>query len=299
MATLTPKSLEDCNTENKQVFNNAIDKNLTKQLHDEAVLGAGIEECSSSLSKQSSHQDADHAAALHDLMEFKVCGEFMLTEIGHGLDARNIETTATLQPDGSFDLHSPNQAAWKAMPPTTPLCGMPRLASELLGKRYSVPKPRDPTSVLSRHELGLFEEAECAMSLLGGYKAHRSDAFNNHVLPKCRSLIEAIGHRMAYEAAKDSGCNPAVLSLYEKICMSADLSWYTENLITTRSDFDRSVDEAYEDALPYLLHTLEEQKHELKDFIYALVTAQSFDIFVQGLKAYRSNDVDAGNLSKL
>lgn len=64
---------------------------------------------------------------LEDLLEFNICGEFMLTEIGHGLDARNIETTATLQPDGSFDLHSPNEAAWKAMPPTTPLCGMPRV----------------------------------------------------------------------------------------------------------------------------------------------------------------------------
>lgn len=65
---------------------------------------------------------------LEDLLEFNICGEFMLTEIGHGLDARNIETTATLQPDGSFDLHSPNEAAWKAMPPTTPLCGMPRVS---------------------------------------------------------------------------------------------------------------------------------------------------------------------------
>lgn len=70
----------------------------------------------------------DLAPLLEDLLEFNVCGEFMLTEIGHGLDARNIETTATLQPDGSFDLHSPNQAAWKAMPPTTPLCGMPRVS---------------------------------------------------------------------------------------------------------------------------------------------------------------------------
>ena len=52
----------------------------------------------------------------------------MLTEVGHGLDARHLETTATLQPDGSFDLHTPNSAAAKAMPPTTPDCGIPRVA---------------------------------------------------------------------------------------------------------------------------------------------------------------------------
>lgn len=37
----------------------------------------------------------------------------MLTEVGHGLDARNLETTATLLPDGGFELHSPSWAAAK------------------------------------------------------------------------------------------------------------------------------------------------------------------------------------------
>ena len=70
--------------------------------------------------------------AVHDvltrLMRFEVCGEFMLTEVGHGLDARNLETTATLQSDGSFRLQSPSTASAKAMPPTTPLYFMPRVA---------------------------------------------------------------------------------------------------------------------------------------------------------------------------
>ncbi|KAI1378031.1 acyl-CoA dehydrogenase/oxidase C-terminal [Hypoxylon crocopeplum] len=52
----------------------------------------------------------------------------MLTEIGHGLDARNLETTATLQSDGSFDLHTPNKSAAKVMPPSTPWAGVPRVA---------------------------------------------------------------------------------------------------------------------------------------------------------------------------
>lgn len=37
----------------------------------------------------------------------------MLTEVGHGLDARNLETTATLLPNGDFDLHTPNSNAAK------------------------------------------------------------------------------------------------------------------------------------------------------------------------------------------
>ena len=62
------------------------------------------------------------------LEKFEVCGDFMLTELGRGLDARNIETTATLSQDGSyFDLHTPSIDAAKAMPPVTPLGGLPKV----------------------------------------------------------------------------------------------------------------------------------------------------------------------------
>lgn len=68
-------------------------------------------------------------ALMHDLESFRVCGQFMLTEVGHGLDARNIETTATLSDDGtSFDFHSPSPLAAKSMPPVTPLGGIPKMA---------------------------------------------------------------------------------------------------------------------------------------------------------------------------
>lgn len=74
------------------------------------------------------HQHPALKAILSELEEFESVGEFMLTEVGHGLDARNIETTATLHSDGSFDLHTPTPRAAKIMPPTTPLAGMGRFA---------------------------------------------------------------------------------------------------------------------------------------------------------------------------
>ena len=40
-------------------------------------------------------------------------GQFCLTELGHGLDAFHLETTATLLPDGHFDLHTPSERAAK------------------------------------------------------------------------------------------------------------------------------------------------------------------------------------------
>ncbi|CAG8189371.1 unnamed protein product [Penicillium salamii] len=41
-------------------------------------------------------------------MSFEISGQFMLTEVDHGLDARNLRTTATIMPDGDIDLHTPS-----------------------------------------------------------------------------------------------------------------------------------------------------------------------------------------------
>lgn len=65
---------------------------------------------------------------LRELEQFDICGEFMLTEVGHGLDARNLKTIANMQPDGSFILHTPSPEAAKVMPPTTPYAGVARVA---------------------------------------------------------------------------------------------------------------------------------------------------------------------------
>jgi len=68
-----------------------------------------------------------------------------MTELHHGLDVINLETTATLNPDGTFDLHTPHKGASKLvssifgtsryliaplirfMPPSIP-CGTPSSA---------------------------------------------------------------------------------------------------------------------------------------------------------------------------
>lgn len=57
-----------------------------------------------------------------DMMDCKITGQFLLTEVRHGLVATSVETTATLQSDGTF-INSPNRAASKDMPPTVPILG--------------------------------------------------------------------------------------------------------------------------------------------------------------------------------
>ncbi|KIJ37817.1 hypothetical protein M422DRAFT_60902 [Sphaerobolus stellatus SS14] len=84
-----------------------------------------------------SHSDPilamDGATALLLTTHYNLCcgtfaGCFCLTELGHGLDAINIETTALLLPDGSFLLNTQREEAAKYMPPTAPGTGIPSVA---------------------------------------------------------------------------------------------------------------------------------------------------------------------------
>lgn len=69
-------------------------------------------------------QRPDLHTLVDSLARFDLSGQFMLTEVGWGVDAASLKTTATLQPDGSFDLHTPSQQAAKFMSWTTPDEGM-------------------------------------------------------------------------------------------------------------------------------------------------------------------------------
>ncbi|TFY75970.1 hypothetical protein EWM64_g8039, partial [Hericium alpestre] len=64
---------------------------------------------------------------MKSLLRLDTVGVYLLSERGHGLDAFNIETTATKTPQG-FILNTPREEAAKYMPATTPLFGVPKIA---------------------------------------------------------------------------------------------------------------------------------------------------------------------------
>ncbi|KAG7087211.1 hypothetical protein E1B28_013191 [Marasmius oreades] len=70
-------------------------------------------------------RDSDLARLVERIVSFDISTAFLLTEVGHGWDALNLETTATLLPDGSFDLHTPRRGAEKYMSSTLPDVGHP------------------------------------------------------------------------------------------------------------------------------------------------------------------------------
>ncbi|RSL48173.1 hypothetical protein CEP54_013067 [Fusarium duplospermum] len=463
---------------------------------------------------------------LDRLLNFDVCGEFMLTEVGHGLDARNLETTATLRADGSFDLHTPHAAASKAMPPTTPCCGIPRVAvvfarlmvggkshgvkpfivflsdagtmrpgitsrilptrpgtkpldhsittfdhvrlppdallgslskpkgeraeflrqiwrvsvgtlslsimgisairvgtriaavyserrtitaadghsttpimgfstqqrpvvegwvqgkvltafarwtvdmcpdptdatqhalatifkatvikaarllgdlaercgwqglfaynqiselaltfqgnsiaegdtlvlcirlvSELLGGKFRLPRPRNELTPLAQYEQELMEGLRAILVEIGGYGEHRGPAFDRHILPRCRPLVEAIGHRMAYEAAERSGVAPDVLELYGRMCVDRDLSYSLgEKLWSGPSKNLAPSDDPYDTVLAQI-RAESTCGSGLDDYITApIVSDEAWANFVESLRVFSHPKDTGSNWSKL
>ncbi|PWY83648.1 acyl-CoA oxidase [Aspergillus sclerotioniger CBS 115572] len=107
-----------------------------------------------------------------------------------------------------------------------------RSATELLLGRYKVPEAKMPGSLLERHEAGFIAELK---KLLKEFKQHRSTEYNHYILPRCRSMLLAIGQRMVYEAANDRGVDPDLLALYEAGAVKSDSSWYVEQMGLSRA----------------------------------------------------------------
>ncbi|KAL0952494.1 hypothetical protein HGRIS_006757 [Hohenbuehelia grisea] len=101
-----------------------------------------------------------------------------------------------------------------------------RLATELLLGRYSMMPSSDPDSLLARHEIGRF--AQCR-ALLKNMRGHRDPDFDRLILPQALSLVESIGHRIAYDAAVDAGLDQCIIDTYVASCIKLDPVWYSEN----------------------------------------------------------------------
>ncbi|KAF4417534.1 Acyl-coenzyme A oxidase 2 [Colletotrichum fructicola] len=169
-----------------------------------------------------------------------------------------------------------------------------RLASELLLKRYLLPQAANPTALLALYETGLLEEVTGEVALASGSSGSlRGASYNDSVLPRCRTIVEAIGQRMAYEAAKAQGnIPPEVLDLFEKSCIQEDPSWFVEHGLGTRCALQNSEDEAYRNMLP-LLPSLMKRAKAAAYITAPLVRETAMEDFIQGLPVCRASQDDA------
>ncbi|KAJ7437590.1 acyl-CoA dehydrogenase NM domain-like protein [Mycena galericulata] len=168
-----------------------------------------------------------------------------------------------------------------------------RLASELLQERYRVPKSTNPSSLLARHEQGLFAHNQAILHQMGG---HRSADFNNLVVPKSELIVRSIGHRMAYDAAVDANLDPRITDLYLASVVKLDSVWYAEH-----ADFGSALQDAAENdtltaALPcmdeWLMRTGAERYSQVP-----ILSDSNWRAFVDGLREYRSSPLPTSRVA--
>ncbi|KAI0656604.1 acyl-CoA dehydrogenase NM domain-like protein [Cubamyces menziesii] len=160
-----------------------------------------------------------------------------------------------------------------------------RLVNELLIGRYAMPPPADPNSLLARHEAGLFADLH---AIIKDVPHHRSAEVNRLILPHCQPMMEAIGHRMAYDAAVAQGVRRELVDLYVASVVRLDPAWYAEH-----AGLGRAAQHALETrAMDAVLPMLGELVKEMDVFAYVtapIVEDARWGAFVDSLKTFEGN----------
>lgn len=146
-----------------------------------------------------------------------------------------------------------------------------------------MPAARDPSTLLARHEKGLFDECLGVIKSIKG--GHRNAEFNNAILPRCQPLIEAMGQRMAYEAAVEAGVKPDLLALYEAGVVLQDSSWYVQHAGLTREAQFENESRALDACLPQLDQMLDDTG--AKEYADSpLLSQEGWDKFIASLETF-------------
>ncbi len=164
------------------------------------------------------------------------------------------------------------------------------LINELLLGRYALPPSTNPDSLLARHETALFAELR---AIAAESPNHRSEEVSRRVLPRCQPMMEAIGHRMAYDAAVAQGVRPALVDLFVANALQFDAAWYAECTGVGRAQMQAMQESAMDRVLPIL----GELVAEMDVFAYVsapIVSDERWGAFVEGLATFEGTaHVDA------
>jgi len=156
------------------------------------------------------------------------------------------------------------------------------LTSELLLGRYALESPRYPDSLLAKHEKGLFSELHASLATA---PSHRSAAYDREILPRSLSLIRAIGHRIAYDAARASQVDGPLLDLFEIVSVLQDEAWYVERLGVTRAELREREARALEAVFPRLEEYL--ARMDVAPYVLApIVSDERWNQFIGTLQTF-------------
>jgi len=102
-----------------------------------------------------------------------------------------------------------------------------RFAVDLALGRVAPPPSSNPKGRLACHEADVISQVRSRLRK-GGPGSHRSPEVEAAILPLCVPLIQAVGHRMAYDAAIEASVDPNLIDIYVASIVSTDPAWYSE-----------------------------------------------------------------------
>ncbi|GJJ05958.1 hypothetical protein Clacol_000145 [Clathrus columnatus] len=161
-----------------------------------------------------------------------------------------------------------------------------RFAIDTLRGKVELYEPKYPDHLIAQHEQSIINELR--LSLLQS-KDHRSIETERMLLPHCRGVLEAIGHRWAYEAAVSRGVSQPIIDLFEASLFELDPAWYSENGGISRWEQKSLLLERatalYED-LPQFLKLL-----DVEDYVTApIVSKERWEKYVMQLPVFVNDD---------
>lgn len=155
----------------------------------------------------------------------------------------------------------------------------------MLIQRVALPDSTNPDSLLARRVTSMFQEIRDVLS--ARFKHHRDPGFQAYVLPLCQPLIEAIGYRMAFDAAVEDGVDKAILDMFVASIIKEDCAWFSEVGGISRSeqmDLERNAMQALLPRLDDLLSAL-----NIEQYCTApIISDEKWGRYVQGLPTFTS-----------
>ena len=167
------------------------------------------------------------------------------------------------------------------------------LFSELVLGRYQLPLPPPSDSAFARLAHSIIDEHKRGLATLPG--GHRGDAAQYYLLLEAERAVLAIGHAMAYAAARDSGTVPGpLLAIYEAGVVREYSVWFSEAEGVSYAEQRRRETDALRAALPHLRQYAEDLG--VKQYVRAsIVDDESWSASVAEMTSYSSSTVSTGS----
>ncbi|KAJ7652808.1 acyl-CoA dehydrogenase NM domain-like protein [Mycena polygramma] len=162
-----------------------------------------------------------------------------------------------------------------------------RFGIELILGRVTLPFQPHPDNLMSRYENSLVSELRDIVKRSGH---HRNSETESAILPRCQELIEAVGHRLAVDAAIESGVDPSVIDLYIASIIKLDSAWYAENTDLSRSRQRKMEQDSVEALFPKLESLL--KKLDVVPYVTApIVSEERWSGYLDTLQTFGQSNV--------